>query len=117
MSFLTSPPEILSSLLYSGPGPASMLAAAASWDGLGTELATAAQSFSSVTSGLAGQAWQGPASAAMAQNAARYAGYLAQAAAQAQAAAAQARVVAGAFESTVAATVHPALVTANRNEF
>ncbi|WP_165609384.1 PecA family PE domain-processing aspartic protease [Mycobacterium alsense] len=117
MSFLTSPPEILSSLLYSGPGPAPMLAAAASWDGLGSELGAAAQSFSSVTSALAGQAWQGPASAAMAQNAARYAGYLAQAATQAQAAAAQARAVAGAFESTVAATVHPALVTANRNEF
>lgn len=74
MSFLTSPPEIISSLLFSGAGSAPMLAAAASWDGLATELGTAAQSFSSVTSGLTGQAWQGPASAAMTQTAARYAG-------------------------------------------
>ena len=117
MSFLTSPPEILSSMLYSGPGSAPMLAAAASWDGLGTELTSAAQSFSSITSGMAGQAWQGPASAAMMQTAARYAGYLTEAATQAQTAAAQAQAVASAFESTISATVHPALVAANRNGF
>jgi PPE-repeat protein len=117
MSFLTSPPEILSSLLYSGPGSAPMLAAAASWDGLGAELGSAAQSFSSITSGLTGHAWQGPASAAMMQTAARYAGYLTQASTQAQTAAAQAKAVASAFEATVSATVHPAAVTANRNEF
>jgi PPE-repeat protein len=94
-----------------------MLAAAASWDGLATELGSAAQSFSSVTSGLAGQAWQGAASAAMMQTAARYAGYLTEAAAQAQTASAQAQAVASAFESTIAATVHPAFVAANRNQF
>jgi PPE-repeat protein len=117
MSFLTSPPEIISSLLYSGPGSAPMLAAAASWDGLATELGSAAQSFSSITSALAGQAWQGAASAAMMQTAARYAGYLTEAAAQAQTAAAQAQAVASEFESTIAATVHPAFVAANRNQF
>ena len=117
MSFLTSPPEVISSLLYSGPGSAPMLAAAASWDGLATELGSAAQSFSSVTSALAGQAWQGAASAAMMQTAARYAGYLTAAATQAQTAAAQAQAVASAFESTIAATVHPAFVAANRNQF
>jgi PPE-repeat protein len=41
-----------------------MLGAAAAWNGLADELATAADSFSSVTSGLAGQAWQGPAAQA-----------------------------------------------------
>lgn len=39
-----------------------------------------------------------------------------EAATQAQTAAAQAQVIASTFESTVAATVHPALVAANRNE-
>ena len=53
----------------------------------------------------------------MMQTAARYAGFLTEAATQAQAAAAQAQAVASAFESTVAATVHPALVAANRNQF
>ncbi|MBW0015705.1 PecA family PE domain-processing aspartic protease [Mycobacterium sp.] len=116
MSFLVYPPEINSSLIHSGAGSGPMLAAAASWDGLATELSSAAQSFSSVTSGLAGEAWQGAASAAMMQTASQYAGFLTAAASQAQTAAAQAQTVAGVFESAVAATVHPALVSANRNQ-
>jgi PPE-repeat protein len=116
MSFLVLPPEINSSLIYRGAGSAPMLAAATSWDGLAAELASAAQSFSSVTSGLAGQAWQGAASAAMLANAAHYAGYLTAAATQAQTAAAQAQAVASEFESTLAAMVHPAVVAANRNQ-
>jgi PPE-repeat protein len=116
MSFLTSPPEIISSLLSSGPGSAPMLAAAASWDGVASALGSAAQSFSSVTSWLADQAWQGPASAAMMQTTARYTAYLTEAATQAQTAAAQAQAAASAYESTVAGIVHPAFVAANRNQ-
>jgi hypothetical protein len=116
MSFLVLPPEINSSRMYAGAGSAPMLAAAESWDGLAAELGTAAQSFSSVTSGLAGQAWQGAASAAMMQTAARYAAFLTAAATQAQTAAAQAQAVASEFESALAATVHPVLVAANRDQ-
>ncbi|MGO9692801.1 MAG: PecA family PE domain-processing aspartic protease, partial [Mycobacterium sp.] len=116
MSFLVFPPEINSSLLYSGAGSSPMLAAAASWNGLAAELSSAAQSFSSVTSGVAGQAWQGAASTAMVATATRYAGFLSTAATQAQMAAAQAEAVASAFESALAATVHPILVAANRNQ-
>lgn len=116
MSFLTSPPEIISSLLHAGAGSEPMLAASAAWDGLAAELGSAAQSFSSITSGLAADAWQGPASAAMASTAARYAGVLSAAASQAQTAAAQAQAVAIEFESALAAAVHPALVSANRNQ-
>ena len=83
MSFFTLPPEINSLLMYSGAGSAPMLEAAAAWNGLASELGTAAQSFSSVTSGLAGQAWQGAASKAMTQAAAPYAGWLNAAATQA----------------------------------
>ncbi|OBH00612.1 hypothetical protein A5696_15405 [Mycobacterium sp. E2699] len=115
MSFLTSPPEVIASWLHSGPGSAPMLAAAASWDGLATELGSAAQSFSWITSELAGQAWRGPAAAAMMRTAARYTAYLSEAAAQAQTAAAQARAAADAFESAITAVVHPAFVAANRN--
>lgn len=117
MSFLTSPPEIISALLHAGAGPEPMLAASAAWDGLATELGSAAQSFSSITAGLAGDAWQGAASTAMLSAAAQYTGVLSTAAAQAQTAAVQAQVVAGEFESALAATVHPALVSANRNQF
>jgi PPE-repeat protein len=117
MSFLVAAPETTSWLMYSGAGSGPMLAAAAAWDGLASELGSAAQSFSSVTSGLAGAAWQGPASAAMLSTATRYAGTLSAAATEAQAAALQAQTVASAFESALAATVHPALVAANRNGF
>src|SRR5436305_4625401 len=113
MSFLTSPPEIISSLLHAGAGPAPMLAASAAWDGLAVELGSAAQSFSSITSGLAGDAWQGAASAAMLSTATEYAGALNAAATQAQTAAAQAQVVASEFESALAATVHPVIVASN----
>ncbi|HUH69016.1 MAG TPA: PecA family PE domain-processing aspartic protease [Mycobacterium sp.] len=116
MSFLVSPPEIISSLLYAGAGSGPMLAASAAWDDLATELGSAAQSFSSVTSGLAAEAWHGPASAAMLSTAAQYSGVLSAAATQAQTAAAQAQTVASEFESALAATVHPALVVANRNQ-
>lgn len=102
-------------LMYAGAGSAPMLAAATAWDGLAAELGSAAQSFSSVTSGLAGEAWQGTASTAMLSTAAQYTGVLSAAATQAQSAAAQAQTIAGAFESAVVATVHPALVSANRN--
>lgn len=93
-----------------------MLSVSAAWDELAVELGSAARSFSSVTSGLAGEAWQGAASAAMVSTSARYAGALTAAATQAQATAVQARTVASAFESALAATIHPALVSANRNQ-
>ncbi|UGT94242.1 PPE domain-containing protein [Mycobacterium ostraviense] len=53
-----------------------MLSAAAAWEGLAAELDAAADAFLSVTSGLVDQAWQGPASQAMAAAAAPSAGWL-----------------------------------------
>jgi PPE-repeat protein len=68
------PPEVNSALMLSGAGSEPMLAAASAWEGLASELGTAASSFSSVTANLAGQAWQGPASGAMTAAAAPYTG-------------------------------------------
>ncbi len=117
MSFLVWPPEVNSSLMFTGAGSDSMLAAATAWDGVGAELNAAAQSFTSLTADLAGQAWQGAASATMLQTATRYAGYLGEATARAQASAAQALAAVSAFESAQAATVHPLAVAANRDSF
>ncbi len=83
MNFSVLPPEVNSARMFVGAGPGPMLSAAAAWDGLAAELQAAATSFSSVTSELAGAAWQGPASAAMAAAAAPYMGWLTAAAAQA----------------------------------
>ena len=84
MSFQVLPPEINSLLMFSGAGSAPMLDAAAAWDGLASELSSAASAFGSVTSGLAAQSWQGSASTAMLAAASPYAGWLTATAAQAQ---------------------------------
>ena len=117
MNFSVLPPEINSALMFAGAGSGPMLEAAAAWDGLASELDAAAQSFSSVTSALTAQGWQGPASQAMAAAAAPYAGWLSVASGHASTACAQAQAVADEFESALAATVHPAMVTANRSDF
>src|SRR4051812_19735896 len=116
MNFSVLPPEVNSARIFAGEGPGPMLAAAAAWDGLSAELGFAAESFGSVTSGLVGGFWQGPASLAMASAAAPYVGWLSAVGSQAGQAGSQARALATAFESTVAAIVHPAAVAANRSE-
>ncbi len=116
-NFTVLPPEINSLRMFGGAGSAPMLSAAAAWDGLAGELESAAESFASVTAGLAEQAWQGPAAAAMTAAAAPYAGFLSAASAQAAAAAGQAQAVVAAFETAHAAMIHPVAVAANRNVF
>jgi hypothetical protein len=117
VNFSVLPPEINSLRMFLGAGSAPMLQAAAAWQGLAEELGTAADSFVSVTTGLAGQAWQGPASVAMSAAAAPYAGWLSAAAAQSAGAAGQAQMVASVFEAAQAAIIHPGAVNANRNAF
>jgi len=116
MNFSVWPPEVNSVLLLDGPGSGPMLEAAAAWDGVGTELSSAANAFSSVTSDLARQAWQGPASASMTNAVARYVDWLGGAAAQAEQSAAQARAAATAFEAALATIVDPGSITANRGQ-
>src|SRR5947209_7032403 len=115
MNFSAWPPEVNSAHMFAGPGSGPMLAAATAWDGLSAELGSAASSFGSVTSGLAGGSWQGPASTAMAAAAAPYAGWLNAAAADAQHVAAQARATAASFDAAFAATVPLPQVVANRS--
>jgi PPE-repeat protein len=114
MDFGALPPEINSGRMYSGPGSAPMLAAAAGWDELSGELYSAAASYSSVISGLTGGSWKGPASASMAAAAATHVAWMGAAATQAEQAATQARAAASAFESAFAATVPPPIIAANR---
>ena len=108
------PPEFNSGRMYSGPGSGSMLAAAAAWDDLATELQSTASSYSSVISGLTSGPWRGPSSVAMASAVAPYVAWMQQTAAQAHQAASQATEAASAYEIAFASTVPPGLVTANR---
>jgi triacylglycerol lipase len=116
MNFSVWAPEVNSLLLLDGPGPAPMLEAAAAWDGVGSELSSAANAIGSVTSDLAAQAWQGPSSANMKTTVSRYVNWLGGAAAQAEQSAAQARLAATAYESALSTIVNPGVITANRGQ-
>ncbi|OBA84546.1 hypothetical protein A9W99_01435 [Mycobacterium sp. 1164966.3] len=113
MDFGTLPPEINSARMYHGPGPGSMLAAAAAWDELAGQLYEAAADYHAMTSGLV-DGWQGAAATAMGLAATPYLAWLNATAASAQHAARQARAAADAFQSAFAATVPPQLIMANR---
>jgi PPE-repeat protein len=115
MDFAALPPEINSGLMYAGPGSGSMMAAATAWDGLATELYSAATSYHSTVSGLSGGGWLGAASASMAAAAATNVAWMTATAAQAEQAAAQAKAAAAAFETAFAMTVPPPAITANRS--
>jgi PPE-repeat protein len=114
LDFGLLPPEINSARMYSGPGSAPMLTAAAAWNNLAAEMRSAAASYGSVISGLTSGSWQGPASTSMATAAAPYAAWMNTTAAQAEQTAAQAQAAATAYESAYAMTVPPPVIAANR---
>lgn len=114
MDFAWLPPEINSARVFAGAGTGPLHVAAAAWESLAADLGASASSFDAVIVGLTAGPWAGPASASMAAAAAPYVGWLSATASQARSAAGQARAAASAFETTLTATVHPAVVTANR---
>lgn len=115
MDFALLPPEVNSGRMYTGPGAAPMLAAAAAWDALAAELETAAVGYSETIASLTGHAWSGPAAVAMANAATPYVAWLQAAAGNAEQTALQAKTVVAAYEAAYAATVPPAVVAANRS--
>jgi PPE-repeat protein len=114
MDFATLPPEVNSGLMYAGPGSGPIIAAAASWDNLATEVSSAAGDYRSVISGLTSGPWQGPASASMVAAAAPYVSWMNATATQAEQAADQAKAAASAYEAAFTATVAPPVIAANR---
>ncbi len=108
------PPEVNSARVLAGAGMGPMLAAAAGWDELAAELHSVAHSFASMVSAVADGPWRGTASTAVAVAAVAYIEWLRTSAAQAGEAASLARTAAGEFGAAFAATVHPAVVAANR---
>ncbi|GFG96049.1 putative PPE family protein PPE25 [Mycobacterium timonense] len=90
------------------------MAAAAAWDGLGAELATAASGYASVISELTDAPWVGPASVSMLSAVMPYVSWLGILATEAEETAGQARAAAAAFEAAFAMTVPPPVIAANR---
>ncbi|MGD1257473.1 PPE family protein [Mycobacterium seoulense] len=114
LDFGALPPEINSGRMYVGAGSGPLLAAAAAWDELATELQAAGASYSSAVEALATGPWTGPSSIAMAAAAAPYVAWINATGAQAEATGAQAKLAAGAYEAAFAATVPPPVIAANR---
>jgi PPE-repeat protein len=113
MDFGVLPPEINSGRLYSGPGVGPMLAAAATWAALSTELCSARDSYSSVISAVTSE-WEGNASASMESAAARNVAWMGDVAMEVERVANQARSAAAAYETAFAAMVPPPVIAANR---
>jgi PPE-repeat protein len=115
LDFGALPPEINSGRMYVGAGSGPLLAAAAAWDELAADLQSTAASYGSTIQGLTVGPWTGPSSIAMAAAAAPYVAWMSATGAQAEQAATQAKLAAGAYETAFAATVPPPVIAANRS--
>jgi PPE-repeat protein len=114
LDFAALPPEINSGRMYAGAGSGPLLASAAAWDGLASELSAAATSYQSTVSELTGAAWLGPSSVSMAAAAAPYVAWMTTTATQAEQTASQLASAVAAYEAAFMATVPPAVIAANR---
>jgi PPE-repeat protein len=114
LNFGALPPEINSAKMYAGAGSGSLLAAAAAWNAMATEMRSAAINYESVIRSLVSEGWLGPSSAKMSAAVAPYLEWLNTTAVAAEQAGAQASTAAAAYEAAFAATVPPPVVAANR---
>ena len=112
--FAARPPEVNSTLVYSGAGAGPLMAAASTFSNLGSELSTNAAAYEGVISQLTGSEWTGTSSAAAAAAAQQSIDWLNTTSVQLQEAAAKATASAAAYEAAFSATIPPPVVYANR---
>lgn len=111
--FAARPPEVNSTLMYSGAGAGPMMAAASTFGTLSSELSTNAAAYESIIQQL-GSEWTGTSSTSMAAAAQQSIDWLNTTSAQLQEAAAKATASAAAYEAAFSATIPPPVVYANR---
>ncbi|MCQ4361488.1 PPE family protein [Mycobacterium gordonae] len=114
MSYAGFPPEANSGLMYSGAGAGPLMAAAAAYNNLASELSTAAAQYESIVTTLTTEQWTGAGSTSAAAAAQQNVAWLTSTATALEQAGIQAAASAAAYEAAFTATVPPPVIAANR---